>query len=137
MKSLRERAMDYLARREHSRLELQRKLQLKGFALEAIESTLTALETENLLSDQRFAEQFVHRRQAMGYGPRRVVEELKQRGVAAQLIEESVWQDTEGWKQSLQYILQKKFKQKPANWSEKQKQYQYLWARGFIVEDLS
>ena len=63
---LRERALRLLARREHSRAELARKLEAAGFAREEIALLLDAFEAKNWLSDQRFAESYVadHRARA-------------------------------------------------------------------------
>ena len=43
-----------LARREHSRTELGRKLAERGFSEPHVGEVLDALEAENLLSDRRF-----------------------------------------------------------------------------------
>lgn len=47
---IRRMAMDLLSRREHSRLELQRKLQARDYSLVNIESVLNQLEFDKLLS---------------------------------------------------------------------------------------
>ncbi|MDF1622766.1 MAG: regulatory protein RecX [Pseudohongiella nitratireducens] len=88
--ALRRRAMDYLARREHSRLELELKLN-KAFPDTSVElrsSVLDQLELDNLLSDTRFCEAFLNSRVERGYGPRMIRFELNQRGVREQVVEE-------------------------------------------------
>src|SRR5690606_21859074 len=60
--SLKARAIDFLSRREHSRVELQRKLQRHTDDLDAIESLLDDLERERWLSDERFAHSLINRK---------------------------------------------------------------------------
>lgn len=67
-KSVREAAMDLLSRREHSTCELQQKLVRKGYAEQEVDSALQRLADENLLSDERFVEAFVHSRQTRAPG---------------------------------------------------------------------
>jgi regulatory protein len=77
----RRRAMDLLARRDHARLELERKLSARSFDESLIHDVLDALEQEGLLSAERFAESFVSARYARGQGPRRIQRELAARGI--------------------------------------------------------
>lgn len=90
--------MDYLARREHSRQELYTKLSRKEYMSEVINETLDRLEQQDLLSDQRFAENFTRHRVNQGYGRLRIRQELRLRGVDDGLVELAlqVWQ-VSGW----------------------------------------
>lgn len=88
--ALRRRAMDYLARREHSRLELEQKL-CKAFpdtGADMRSVVLDQLEQDNLLSNPRFCESFLNSRVQRGYGPRMIRYELNQRGVEEIVIEQ-------------------------------------------------
>ena len=79
---IRRAAMDWLARREQSRCELEEKLQRRfPDATAAIGPVLDSLEHEGLLSDARFLENFTRSRVRRGYGPRRIAADLRQRGV--------------------------------------------------------
>ena len=82
---LRERALGLLARREHSRFELARKLERAGFEEADIGALLDEFEQKNWLSDRRFAESWVadHRAKA---GSVKLAFELRQRGVAEDVI---------------------------------------------------
>jgi regulatory protein len=82
---LRERALRLLARREHSRVELVRKLERAGFARDDIAPLLDAFEAKNWLSDRRFAESYVadHRARA---GSVKLAYDLRQRGVGDSII---------------------------------------------------
>jgi regulatory protein len=57
-RTLKQRAVAYLARREHSRAELAKKLSAHG-TQEEIDSVLNSLQDAKLLSDQRFAAAFI------------------------------------------------------------------------------
>jgi len=83
--SLRARALRFLAIREHSRLELSRKLRRylgEGEATDALDVLLNALERDGWLSDQRFADQWVASRSTR-FGDARIRQELRARGVDA------------------------------------------------------
>ena len=92
-------ALKVLARREHARRELARKLSGRGFEHTAVEKLLDQLESEGLLSDNRFAASYVSSRRQRGFGPLRIQLELRQRGVDEDLIRshtdnsESEWLD--------------------------------------------
>ncbi|HET8699341.1 MAG TPA: regulatory protein RecX, partial [Gammaproteobacteria bacterium] len=75
------RALDLLARREHSRLELERKLGARGFVPEVIATALNHLEQSGALAGDRFTESFIRSRAARGQGPVRIRAELAARGV--------------------------------------------------------
>jgi regulatory protein len=79
---IRRAAMDWLARREHARREIEQKL-LRRFpdATAAIGPVLDELEHEGLLNTARFVENFTRSRVRRGYGPRRITAELRTRGV--------------------------------------------------------
>jgi len=83
--SLRGRALRFLAIREHSRLELSRKLSRylgEGEATDALDVLLDDLERDGWLSDQRFADQWVASRSTR-FGDARIRQELRARGVDA------------------------------------------------------
>ena len=77
----RKKAMDLLARREHSRLELYQKLKQRQFEPDVINSELNKLLEEGLQSDERFAEAFLRSRIDKGKGPNIILSELSQRGI--------------------------------------------------------
>jgi regulatory protein len=85
------KAMDYLARREHGRRELALKLQQKDFPTDIIHEQLDRLEAERLLSDERFATQFVISRQRKNpEGQSVLVMRLMQKGIDRMLAEKVV-----------------------------------------------
>ena len=87
-RTLKQRAVAYLARREHSRAELAKKLSSHG-TQEEIDGVLNSLQDVKLLSDQRFAAAFIRSR-AERFGVGRLRQELRQRGVEAELARTGV-----------------------------------------------
>jgi regulatory protein len=81
---LRQRAIRLLARREHTRVELTRKLAPHGTP-EEIDTVLTELARDGLQSDARFAESYV-KSQAARLGGARLRQTLRTKGVATELI---------------------------------------------------
>lgn len=134
--SCRKAAMDYLARREHSRLELTRKLASKEFTQSEISSTLDQLEQDQLLNDARFAEAYTQSRVNRGYGPVRIRQELQERGVAAGITDQvlEVWSGE--WSGLAAKQQQKKFKNKAKDFTERSKQARFLQYRGFTAEQI-
>ena len=92
------KALDLLSRREHSRKELYLKLTKRFESKEDINLTLDKLEEKNLLSDSRFAEEYVQARRKKGFGPIKISTELEKRGVNESLISNEIdkfddWED--------------------------------------------
>ena len=81
MPDLRVRALQLLTRREYSRAELKAKLAAQAETEEELDAVLDRLQTEKLLSDQRYATQRVVAR-AGRYGNGRLRQELRQRGIS-------------------------------------------------------
>lgn len=85
---LRTRALDLLSRRDHSELELKRKLLKKGADAEEVVSLFEEFRARGYLDDRRFAENFVQFRRGKSWGPRRFRQELMARGIAGELASE-------------------------------------------------
>lgn len=127
---LRERALGYLARREHSRFELTRKLEQAGFDGSDVGALLDEFEARNWLSDRRFAESWVadHRAKA---GSVKLAFDLRQRGVADAIIEAVLGETRDGELDRARDVWRKKFGTSPADATEKAKQMRFLQGRGF------
>lgn len=130
---LRERALRLLARREHSRAELTRKLGQAGFAQDGIEVLLDEFEEKNWLSDRRFAESYVadHRARA---GSIKLAYDLRQRGVSDSIIESVLSENRDSELDRAREVWQKKYGAPPANAAEKARQIRFLQSRGFTSE---
>lgn len=132
-KSLRQRALEYLSKREYSAAELAKKL--KGYAEEAddIAALIADFKTRGCLSDARYAEQMVHARQAK-FGIARVAHELREKGVDDALISEAIAGLQGNEVERAREIWRKKFKAAPTTREEWAKQARFLQSRGFTFE---
>lgn len=132
-KSLRARALDALARREHTRLELLRKLSAHSEDLEQINQLLDDLQTRGWLSDARYAEQRVHARQSR-YGSRKIGYELREQGVSETLIAETLSSLKTTEVERARSIWQKKFAAPATTPKERNQQMRFLQSRGFDLD---
>jgi len=131
--SLKARAIALLSRREHSRLELQRKLQAHAQAAEELDAVLDELERGGWLSNQRFASSLVHR-VAERQGSAKIVQTLREHGVAADDIEplQHALEQTEF--QRAHALWQRKFNAQPEDERARAKQIRFLMSRGFSYD---
>jgi regulatory protein len=125
-------ALDLLARREHSRQELEQKLTARGVALELIASALDGLERSGALAAARFTDSFIRARVAKGQGPLRIRAELAQRGVneaeAAALLRDT----GVDWPAVARAARAKRFgPSPPRDFKERARQARFLQYRGF------
>tara|TARA_X000000368_G_scaffold5367_1_gene4125 strand:- start:57 stop:434 length:378 start_codon:yes stop_codon:yes gene_type:complete len=121
-----------LMRREHSRLELFQKLQIKGFDIDVINNSISKLGQQNYQSDERFAEDFILMRFNQGKGPVRIVSELKMRGINT--FDLSAFD----WFELAKEIRQKKFgNQSSLDYKEIAKQKRFLQSRGFNLDQIN
>jgi len=129
-KSLRQRALDYLAKREYSYVELWQKL--KPFAEENddIPALLEDFKKRGWLSDARFTEQIIHARQAK-FGSARIAHELREKGVADHLIADAIGQVKDHELENATEVWRKKFRTSPKTREEWAKQARFLQSRGF------
>ncbi len=130
--TLRERALNLLARREHSRAELARKLTAHAEADE-ITALLDDLERENLLSNVRYAEMLIHARLGR-HGSVRLKADLREKGVPIDVIDAAVNEARETDLEAARAVWLKKFGQPPRDASERGKQMRFLAGRGFPAE---
>lgn len=138
---LRRRAMDLLARREHSRLELAHKLgqRVDEAAAGLIGPVLDQLETDGLLSDERFVESYVRMRRERGFGPLHIQQQLRERGIDDALAEAWLQEDDPEWQEVLREVIEKKTgsRQPPRPGSrEHQKLQRFLHGRGFTAAQI-
>lgn len=126
--------MDLLARREHGRMELSRKLRSRGAPTELIEPALDRLAEEGLLSEARYLESFVRMRANAGYGPLRIREELAQRGLPREAIEQALRDSGFDWNAQLHEVWLRKFGELPGDQREKARQGRFLSYRGYSLE---
>ena len=82
-----QRALALLVRREHSRQELSRKLQARGFGEGEAAAAVERMAQAGWQDDRRFACAVARTRAAAGYGPLRIRAELASHGLDSAAIE--------------------------------------------------
>lgn len=131
-KSLKSRALDYLARRDYSRWELKRKLAPYAEDEDELDALLDELAEKHWQSDERFVENFVHSK-SQKHGSLRLKQALKMKGVDEQTIA-SFLPDKKTELATAQAVWQKKFGRRAQTPQEKQKQIRFLLYRGFQMD---
>jgi regulatory protein len=136
--SLNERAMNLLARREHSVTELKNKLLKANFDIDEIYKVIAKLTETGLQSDKRFAENYLRYRSQRGFGFQRIRLELKERGVADDFISEALTEADIDWFSLAALARCKRFgEQTPDNLQDRSKQQRFLQYRGFTHEQIT
>jgi len=137
-----ESALRLLARRDHSREEMRRKLQARGFTPEEIEKALKWLEEREFLDDLRYAQKlaFSLAKEKL-LGPQRIRQKLFQKGLPAGLVKEAVEKadETLAAGERLQIAMRMKLKGRSPEEifpDERRKLAGYLRQRGFSWEDI-
>jgi regulatory protein len=131
--TLRQRALDLLARREHTRAELQRKLSSHTEDPQELTDLLDGLAQRGWLSDARFAEALVHDKQAK-FGASRLAYELRERGVDESLIADRLAELKDSELERARQVWQSKFGVSPEDAKARAKQMRFLQSRGFSFE---
>ncbi|HSG92580.1 MAG TPA: recombination regulator RecX [Methylotenera sp.] len=129
-KTLRQRALEYLGKREYSYTELGQKLKAYADEDDDIPALLEDFKSRGWLSDARFTEQIVHARQSK-FGSAKIAHELREKGVADELIANAIEQVKDNELENATEVWRKKFKAGPKNREEWAKQARFLQSRGF------
>mgnify|MGYP005841522215 CR=1 FL=1 len=130
-------ALRLLARREHSRLELDQKLRQRKFEYSVIEQVLDEYEANGWLSNERFADVFAGQRFDQGHGPLKIQAELQRRGIQAP----PHWflaMTHEQWVERAVQVRDRRFGLADIreDWQEKGRQGRFLAGRGFATEQV-
>ena len=128
--SLKARAIGMLARREHARAELGRKLATHARPDDDVESVLDLLEREGLLSDARYSEQMALRHRGR-HGPSRLQQKLRGSGVSEAAMQPVVAAARAEEPTQAMAVLRRKFSAPPGDSAEWARQARYLHNRGF------
>jgi regulatory protein len=121
-----------LTRREHSQKELLTKLMAKGFNKDAVLPIIEALAEQGWQSDSRYAESYARHRLQKGYGAIAIAYELKQNGVSAFDIDNSLSAFADSWLEHLEHVYFKKYphdtRLSRLEWAKRSR---FLMQRGF------
>lgn len=128
--SLKGRALRLLSLREHSRAELERKLQPFEEEPGSLAQALDELQAKGFISEQRVIESVVHRRSAK-LGTQRIRQELQSKGLAPEAVLQAVEQLRATELDRAREVWRKKFGSPPVDAAERAKQMRFLAGRGF------
>ena len=134
--SVKGRALRYLAQREHSRQELERKLARRvddteqASAQQQIARALDELTAAGLLSESRAAAS-VLRSQGQRYGVRRLKQTLQSKGLDAELISTTLQQARSTELERAREVWRRRFGTPPASAAERARQMRFMAGRGF------
>lgn len=131
--TLKARALRALARREHSRAELERKLAPHAESAEQLQALLDRLVETGLLSNERFAQSVVHRR-ASTRGVAVVRHELRTHGLSDEAVAEHVASLEQTEFARARALWARRFGSVPESIAERARQMRFLLARGFSAE---
>lgn len=124
---LKARALRHLARREHSRAELERKLAPHAESPAALGQLLDALAAKRQLSDERYAEARAHQL-SRKYGAARIRQDLKAKGIGEDLVGKV---SAEGEAARAAAILARKYRSPATTRTELARRMRFLLQRGF------
>lgn len=124
---LKARALRTLARREHSRAELARKLAPRAESPEALDALLDALADKKQLSDERYAEARAHQL-ARKYGAARIRRELRSKGIDQPTADRVA---SGGELERARAILARKYHTRVDSPLERARRMRFLQSRGF------
>lgn len=136
---LRLMAMNYLSRREYGFQELFDRIsqRVREVDPDLLEQVLNKLQQDGLQSDQRYAEMMVRSRADRGYGPMRIRQEMRQRGLAEYLVDQAMSDLEVDWFELARQQRVKKFGDQPIeDWKLRGKAGQYLQRRGFSGDQI-
>ena len=133
--SLKGRALRLLSGREHSRVELERKLAAHEEEPGQLQRVLDELQGKGFISDLRAAESLLHRR-ASRLGAGRIRQELLAKGIASDQVAAAVARLRETETERARDVWRKKFGELPQDAAQRARQARFLAARGFGGETI-
>jgi regulatory protein len=132
--TLRERALKLLARREHSRAELARKLSAHADDPVEVEKVLDDCEQRGWLSERRVVEQRVHILRKR-FGARRIERDLRQKGISGDAVAAALADLKSGELEAAREVWRRKFGGRlPHSPADRARQVRFLQGRGFELE---
>ena len=131
--TLRVRALRLLARREHTRNELERRLAPHAEDEAEVGCLLDEFAQQGWFSEERAVEQVVHARRGK-FGSRRIRAELVAKGVDAERVAAAMAGLKVSEDEALRVVWRRKFARAPRSAAERARQVRFLQGRGFALE---
>lgn len=129
------RALRWLSVREYTRTELAQRLSAFEEAPNQVQGVLDTLEKKGFLSDVRAAQSLVHRRQGK-LGAARIGQELRNKGVAPELLRDTVEALRATERERAQAVWAQKFGAAASDRTGQMRQMRFLAARGFAADTI-
>ena len=127
-----QRALGLLVRREHSKKELNRKLQARGIEPEAAQAAVERLAGEGWQDDVRFAASVVRNRASSGYGPLHIRAELGTHGLDSDAVSAAMATFEGDWTENALDLIRRRFGEDgPVDLAQRRKAADLLARRGF------
>lgn len=149
---LKEKAIQLLAKRSYSSYALEEKLRLfypklalkeslefdSESVLQSIQQIIDYCQVKHWLDDIDFLTRYIKDQYRKGYGPNRIIMNLRQQGFEKEDIEVQFEALELNFFESLQNCVQKKWGETSSKLEikDKQKRYLYLTARGFLSDSV-
>jgi regulatory protein len=127
--------LGFLAIRQRTTWEIETYLRRKGASPTLIKTILNKLSNSKLLDDRKFAEAFVSDRRLLRSPSRRkLIQELRQKHVADEIIQTAVGNETEDERTALRAVIERKRRQ--GKYGDDLKLMRYLAGQGFNYGDI-
>lgn len=126
------KALKLLTRRDHSQYELTQKLAI-DYPDDEVTEAIERCQQEHWLDDTRFAESYIRYRSDRGYGPLRITQELKQKGVDSDTISTAYHEAEVQWREVLFRFMERRY-QSDFSAPDLMKFQQYFLRKGFSLE---
>ncbi|MFT3792344.1 MAG: regulatory protein RecX [Rudaea sp.] len=127
-----DKALAFLARREHSARELKSKLEQRGLDAGESAAAIAELQLKHYQSDERFGEMLVHSRLEGGYGARWILAELRQHGIDESRGRELIEAAEPDWPHLIRRQLRRRYGgRKAVDFAERNKRAAFLLRRGY------
>lgn len=137
-------AVNLLAVRDHSSVELTRKLRQRYADLTTsdLERVFAELERSGYLSNERFAQSYARSLVNRGQGPVKILYGLREKGIPDQLAKAALTQVEEDeaidWSQLAADLRARKFGEPlPNDFKERARQSRFLAGRGFNLDSIN
>ena len=130
-------ALRLLNRRDYAAGELSARLAERGVGVEVADSVVERLVAERLVDDERFAGHYVDWQAGRGQGPIRIAAELRERGIAGEVVDSAVGARDARWREACRQLRRRRFGEAaPADYKERARQARFLQYRGFSADQV-
>lgn len=128
-------AIALLARRDFASAELGERLRSKAFDEGTAAGVVAELMREGLLSDERYAQNYIAYHAERGQGPVRIATALRRLGLPTSLVDAAL-EGGPDWAALARHVRTQRFGPPPSSWAQKARQARFLQYRGFSSDHI-